>query len=432
MLRGGPPRILLRILSGWRRFSLGVATAATLLVGAAPAQASPFPYVTNLFGDNVSQYKIGWYGLLAPLSPPTVAAGRSPAGLTVSPNGKSLYVTNTGPFDNGAAASNGGAAGDSVSQYTIRASGRLLPKSPPTVAAGDGPVAVAVRPDGESAYVVNESGDSVSQYNVGWRGKLSPKRPRRVAAGSEPTDVAVSPDGKSVYVTNAGAASVSQYDVGPGGRLSPKSPRTVAAGDIPIDLAVNPDGKSVYVIDHGVISGGGNSAGVLQFNVGSGGELSPKSRPRVRAGTNPISVAVSANGKSVYVTNDGSVFGGGRDSVFQYDVGPNGALSFKSPRRANTGKYPFGVAVSPNGRSVYVVNLGNSSRHGSVSQYHVGPGGKLSPKSPPKVAAGDSPEWVAVSPPPTTRHQCKHGGWKRFGFRNRARCIRFVKHGSTG
>jgi hypothetical protein len=31
---------------------------------------------------------------------------------------------------------------------------------------------------------------------------------------------------------------------------------------------------------------------------------------------------------------------------------------------------------------------------------------------------------------PTTEAQCKHGGWKQFGFKSQGRCIRFVKRGS--
>jgi hypothetical protein len=30
---------------------------------------------------------------------------------------------------------------------------------------------------------------------------------------------------------------------------------------------------------------------------------------------------------------------------------------------------------------------------------------------------------------PTTKNQCKNGGWREFGFRNQGQCIRFVTHG---
>jgi hypothetical protein len=33
-------------------------------------------------------------------------------------------------------------------------------------------------------------------------------------------------------------------------------------------------------------------------------------------------------------------------------------------------------------------------------------------------------------PAPTTKNQCKKGGWRQFGFKNQGQCIRFVKHGT--
>ena len=59
---------------------------------------------------------------------------------------------------------------------------------------------------------------------------------------------------------------------------------------------------------------------------------------------------MSPDGGSVYVTN----FDG--DSVSQYDVGAGGALSPKSPATVAAGIVPLGVAVSPDGGSVYVAN----------------------------------------------------------------------------
>ena len=138
-------------------------------------------------------------------------------------------------------------------------------------------------------------------------------------------------------------------------------------------------------------------------------------------------VAVSPDGGSVYVT------GGRQDlsgfSVSQYDVGAGGALSPKSPATVATGRYPSGVAVSPDGGSVYVP----SELDDSVFQYDVGAGGALSPKSPATVATGASPEGIAVSPAahvPASKDQCKHGGWRNFPqFKNQGQCIAFVNRG---
>ena len=94
-------------------------------------------------------------------------------------------------------------------------------------------------------------------------------------------------------------------------------------------------------------------------------------------------MAVSPDGRSVYVAN------GDSGSVSQYDVGAGGALSPKSPATVATGGDPDGVAVSPDGRAS---TSPTSQRR--VSQYDVGAGGALSPKSPATVAAGSArPGW---------------------------------------
>jgi DNA-binding beta-propeller fold protein YncE len=367
-----------------------MAVALAVTFGAAPVQAHPFAYVTNEDGATVSQYNVGAGGLLAPLSPPMVAAGPGPTReVAVSPDGGSVYVTNGG--------------NDSVSQYGVGPGGALSPKRPATVAAGANPIGVAVSPNGRSVYVANfiggNLGGTVSQYDIGSGGELTPKSPATVFADSNPCGVAVSPDGHSVYVTNYRTESqgtVSQYNVGAGGALSRKSPGSVITGGAACSVAVSPDGKSVYVAN--------NAGSVSQYDVGPGGALSPKSPPAVTDGMGPFGVAVSPDGRSVYVTNfpRGSV---SPSTVSQFDVGVGGTLTPKSPATVAAGISPEGVAVSPDGHNVYVANNGS----GKVSQYDVGAGGGLSPKSPAKVAAGDGPRGVAASPA-----DCRTKGGGRF------------------
>ncbi len=45
-----------------------------------------------------------------------------------------------------------------------------------------------------------------------------------------------------------------------------------------------------------------------------------------------------------------------------------------------------------------------------------------------QVASGDF-KVVDAQPPPTTKDQCKGGGWKQFGFKNQGQCIAFVNQG---
>ena len=364
----------------WLRLWWLGAVLAACLAWSASAQAQPFVYVTNAASNSVSQYDATG-GALTPLAPPTVPTGNQPIGVAVSPDGKSVYVVNQ--------------SDDTVSQYDIGVAGALTLKTPATVSTGSGPVFVAITPDGKSVYVTNRGG-TVSQYDVGSGGALTPKTPTMVSTGGSglaPT-VAVSPDGKSAYVSNGGASTVSQYDIGLSGVLTPKTPATVAAGPPgqgfgASGVAVTPDGKSVYVAN--ALNGGPGPGLVFQFDVGTGGALTPKPSPDAPASAGPLGVAVSPNGKSVYVANAFST------GVSQYDVGMGGALTPKTPAFVGTGVGPMELAINPDGKSVYVPNFDDAT----VAQLDVDPlTGVLSPKTPATVASRPGPEGIAVTPLP--------------------------------
>jgi DNA-binding beta-propeller fold protein YncE len=201
----------------------------------------------------------------------------------------------------------------------------------------------------------------------------------------------LSPDGRSLYAVNP-PGSVIQYSVGAGGTLTLKSPPTVAAPPGPTRLAVSPDGRNVYVTSS---VSGENS--VLQYSVGADGTLSPKSPPAVPTGDDslaePVGVAVSPDGRSVYVANAEALFI--RDGfVSQYSVGPDGALHPKSPPTVPAARHPFDLAVSPDGQSLYVTDESGAR----VLQYSAGADGALSPKSPASVGAGRFPLGIAIQP----------------------------------
>ena len=141
---------------------------------------------------------------------------------------------------------------------------------------------------------------------------------------------------------------------------------------------------------------------VSQFDVGAGGALAAKSPATVPAGNAPRGVAVSPDGKSAYVVN--SIASG---TVSQFDVGAGGALAAQSPATVAAGVAQQGVAVGRDGKSVYVAVQGGG---GTVSQYDVGAGGALVPKSPPTVTTGSiggfgrGPRGIAVNPDGTSAY----------------------------
>jgi DNA-binding beta-propeller fold protein YncE len=136
-----------------------------------------------------------------------------------------------------------------VAQYSLGAGGALTAKSPALVPVGaNASQAVVVSPDGQSVYVTNSGApsDTVAQFDVGADGALTAKSTPTVSAGgggSFPTRIAMSPDGRNLYVTNRDfpVGSVFQFDVGAGGALTAKSPAEVVSVGAPLtDIAVRP------------------------------------------------------------------------------------------------------------------------------------------------------------------------------------------------
>jgi 6-phosphogluconolactonase (cycloisomerase 2 family) len=394
----------------------------------------------SLFPASVSQYDASG-GALSPLSPAMVTfdgAGPMIGSVAVSPDAKSVYVSGL-PWGIRFGAGNPGR----IFQYDVRADGTLSPKTPATVAPRSIPGArigmgtMVVSPDGKSAYVVDDVvscvhfpgcvqssppppfGPEVAQYDIGPNGGLTPKNPPSVPMHLEPgavDSIAISPNGKNVYVTSylnyPSDTGVSQFRVDAHGKLSPLNPPSVASGPYPGAIVVSPDSKSVYTVNSGVDQ-------VSQYDVGPDGALTPKDPHAVAAGRAVYSIAVSSNGKNAYVTSD-------VDGVSQYDVGTGGELIPKTPR--DQACCAEGVALSPDGKSLYATN----EQGVTVSQYNVGPDGALTFKNPFSVQTGRSPGDIAVTPTPhvpTAVGQCKSGGWRDFPqFKNQGECVASVEH----
>lgn len=347
-------------------------------LAAARADAILTAYVANGSGT-VSQFAISRQDLLAPLTPATVPAGTNPFGVVVSPDGRNVYVTDAGV----------GNLGGGVSQFSVdRGTGQLTAMTPATVAAGLSPQGIAVTPNGRFVYVPDLDGNVVQGYRVDRRtGSLSRLASVTVATGTAPEGIVVTPDGRSVFVVNSDDATVSQYTADPStGMLVAKSPAEVALPGVPLAgaLALGSHGRRAYALG----SNGIGNGDVFQFRVGrvrSG--LKPLTPPSVEAGADPVSVAMTPDGRSAYVTNQ---FGG----ISQYSVDPRtGALSAKVPATVATAPFPFGVVVTPDSRAAYVTN----GLEATVSQYSINrTTGRLTPAAPATVATAVGPNEIAI------------------------------------
>jgi DNA-binding beta-propeller fold protein YncE len=268
--------------------------------------------------------------------------------------------------------------GNSVSEFDVEPGGVLAPKSSASVATPDSPGGIAISPDGTRVYVGSRAG--VTLYDAGADGVLARKSTTSIPVdiGTDPpTDPTFSPDGKSVYVT-ADESSVWEYDVAPDGGLTPKAPVSVPAGNGAQAVAVSPDGKSVYVVnslDHTI----------SQYDVGVGGVLTPKTPATVATDDAPVHVAIAPDGRSVYVS--------GINGISQYDVRSGGSLAPKPPALVPA---PFCAAIVfiPGSQTAYGTDFGANGLY----DFAVGSDGALAPPSPTITPAGSAPWDLVVSP----------------------------------
>jgi len=371
-----------------------ISSGAAGASSSAATPAPPFLYVVNTKSDEVSQYSAppSDSGALTPLAPSTVRTGPFPYGIAIDPQGNSLYVASQGSAS---------APGNDVSQYTIdQNTGRLTPKSPATVATGRGPVAIAVTPDGKSAYVV-AGPNGIWQYNINpATGALTPKSPATVATGPNPEPIAVTPNGKYAYVANCprcsakprnspsasppkpAANTIWEYRINQStGALSPKPIAIAAIGTGANAIAITPNSKSLYIAINSV----------WQYSINPvTGKLTPKSPATVPAGGSAHDLAIEPDGKNIYVVTVAT------STVSQYRINPGtGALSPKPVSTAKTVLHPEAITIAPNGESAYVT----SENDGKISQYTINPStGRITPMSPASVATGSGSLGIAITP----------------------------------
>lgn len=365
--------------------TLGANTSAVTLI----VTAQEYAYAANFLDGTISQYSIGPDGILAPLTPASVtavtpaAANDQPFSIVVDPTNRYIYVTN---YQTG--------GGNTVSQFTIGASGGLTAMTPATAVTGAGPNSVVVDPSGKYAYVANLNGNSISQYTVGVSGALTPMTPATVPDLDGPASIVVDSATSHAYVANFGlpptgpySATVSIFDIGVGGALTAAASPIVAAGTAPASITLDPTGKYAYVANTTPAGGSGN---ISMYGVASG-VLSPMTPATVTAGSRPVYVVTDPSGKYAYVANQG-------DSISQFTIGAGGMLSPLSTLTAATGSRPDSITLDGSGHFAYVTNRGTPTvPQNTIAQYTIGTNGILAPMTPATVAAGSAPANLAVT-----------------------------------
>lgn len=274
--------------------------------------------------------------------------------------------------------------------------GALSPIGDP-VAAGVGPNALKITANGNYAYVASVEGNAIYGYAINAQtGALTPLPQSPFKLAVPPFSLALSKDDQYLY-TGTGlygrqpdggwGSAISVLQVAANGALTLQTGTPAYAPGSVSSLALSPDGKSLYATGYRPF----NTVSAFTINPGTG-RLSPTG-PAQATGRNPWSVAVSPDGRFAYVANSSS------DSLSTYAISPqNGALTPGKPLA--TGISPVAVAIAPDGSAVYVAGSGNKSNNfsGTVSVFAVNAdNGGLTPRTGSPFKAGQYTNGVTVT-----------------------------------
>lgn len=318
----------------------------------------------------------------------TVTVPGQPTGVALSPDGATLFVGYEGRF---------GAGGGLVAYR--HAGGSLLKQS--TVSIEAGVKSVAVTPDGRTIVLATRVGVAVldvASVAGGWA------HPIAVRDGDAPAtnQIVVSRDGRHAFFTNEGSATLGVARVE---RDAADTPSLSIVGHVKLDrlpggMALSRDGRTLYVTSEIDTADPTRVAGASDprlgrdrcpSNLGPHGVLSvvdtrraiedPEHAvsSRVAAGCGPVRVTLAPAGDVAWVSVRGE------NRVLAFDV----ARLRTEPERALLAtvavrEVPIGLATSPDGRTLLVVNSHRSRDQDEVA------GSDLSVIDPAAALAGAS------------------------------------------
>jgi len=289
-----------------------------------------------------------------------ISFSREPRAVAITPDGKTAYV----------------AGWNSNSVLAIDTQTDEIVGSP--IRVGEHPGGIAITPDGRYAYVTNEGalGEELGSVSV-IDTETNEVVGSPITVGKRPDGIAITPDGKHAYVANNQSGSVSVIDTETNEVVG--SPITV--GNVPRtprEIAITPNGKFAYV------TGGESDVSVIDT------QTNKEVGSPILVGDRPEGIAITPDGRRAYVA-DGLGF-----SVI--DTQTNQAVS-----ETEIGEFPDGVAITPDGKVAYIGYSGHVSVVNTRSNQVVGSPINVGSNATTIAITPDQPAVAAFSVPTHSR-----------------------------
>ena len=216
------------------------------------------------------------------------------------------------------------------------------------------PSAVAVAPDGQTAYVVDEFNGVV--FPVDDLGASTPTVGTAISGFYSPTSVAVSADGSSVYVLDDNGVNVVDAATG---RTTDTIP--IPTGT-PASMALSPDGKTAYVTSF--TSGAGGSEKLYAVTLASE-TVSLVTTLAFSGSDGAQAIAIAPDGETAYVEGAPALNSSDQTAaqVVPVHLQTDTAASTIDLGTATTGE-AYGIAITPDGKTVFATESCTSSSGG--------------------------------------------------------------------
>jgi 6-phosphogluconolactonase len=224
-------------------------------------------------------------------------------------------------------------------------------------------------------YITNNGEGTLSEFSRGADGNLNFLRTAKVGAVNGPTGIAIDPSSRFLYVANEGDGRIYQFRIGRDtGELAMIGEGAVDDGSAshPQQIAISPHGDFLYVTNSGKSSDGKNNDGsIAEYAIDrTTGALKPLETFRGGGLEQPLGIAFMPNGKFVYVSDIGA------GTIVAFAVESSGKLKLvaSTPSLGDKPGRPGLIAVHPSGSFVYTVDRSQ----GSVVVAKAAEDGKLS------------------------------------------------------
>ena len=279
----------------------------------------------------------------------------SQGAVTLSRNGRSLYVVNAG----------------SHTVSTFRLSGRDIVLASVVDAGGLHPISVTEHD--RLVVVLNDGGAGNLAALRDKGGTLTPlpgsSRPLSTAGGSAPAQVSFGGDGRVLIVTEKATNRLVSWPVAPNHQIGTAT-IIASPGQTPFGFAVTANNRLIVSEAWG---GAAGASTVTSWRLDPSDGRAPRVVSPALANGQSASCWVSAtpDGRHAYVSNTGSA------NLSRYEIGADGVLTLAEAVAASTGSgsAPADSAIASNGRRLYVRN----GRTATIASYAIDEDGRLGP-----------------------------------------------------